>query len=107
MQNQLNIFNSLFKGRTDVFAIRWEKEGKSGYMPAYDVDWEGYAEHTAKGGSFKNYPNKKCLPLTDQKLLNHLSGSETIGIYPLLENNTSWSFRPVSNVGSRNIPSTI
>ena len=33
--NQIQIFNSVFKGRDDVFAIRWEKGPKSGYMPAY------------------------------------------------------------------------
>lgn len=35
---QLALFRSLFKGREDVFAVRWEKEGKSGYMPAYSFD---------------------------------------------------------------------
>ncbi len=31
--NQIQFFKSLFKGREDVFAIRWENGGKSGYMP--------------------------------------------------------------------------
>ncbi|MFN9319770.1 MAG: TOTE conflict system archaeo-eukaryotic primase domain-containing protein, partial [Chitinophagales bacterium] len=31
-QEQINIFRSLFKGREDVFAVRWEKGSKSGYM---------------------------------------------------------------------------
>ncbi|WP_410672410.1 TOTE conflict system archaeo-eukaryotic primase domain-containing protein [Chryseobacterium rhizoplanae] len=35
---QINIFHSLFQGREDVFAVRWEKSGKSGYMPAYRYD---------------------------------------------------------------------
>lgn len=35
---QVRIFKTLFKGREDVFAVRWEKEGKSGYMPAYDLN---------------------------------------------------------------------
>jgi superfamily II DNA or RNA helicase len=90
MEEQLSIFKSLFKGRTDVFAIRWEKEGKAGYMPAYAIDWQQYSLHKAEGGSFKNYPNKKILPITDDRLLNHLSGKETIGVYPLLEDNSSW-----------------
>jgi hypothetical protein len=30
---QVRIFLSLFKGREDVFAVRWEKDGKSGYIP--------------------------------------------------------------------------
>ena len=31
----INLFRSLYKGRDDVFAVRWEKGNKSGYMPAY------------------------------------------------------------------------
>ena len=37
---QIRIFLSLFKGREDEFAIRWGKDGKSGYMPAYDLNWD-------------------------------------------------------------------
>lgn len=33
-----NLYKSLFKGREDVFAFRWEKGGKSSYMPAYSLD---------------------------------------------------------------------
>ena len=29
--NQIQFLKSLFIGREDVFAIRWEKMGKSGY----------------------------------------------------------------------------
>ena len=36
--NNIDIFRSLFKGREDVFAVRWEKSGNSGYMPAYQYD---------------------------------------------------------------------
>ena len=38
LSNQLQLFKSFFKGREDVFAIRWEKGNKSGYMPAYHYD---------------------------------------------------------------------
>ncbi|WP_423794659.1 TOTE conflict system archaeo-eukaryotic primase domain-containing protein [Maribacter stanieri] len=36
--SQIATFRSLFKGREDVFAVRWEKGNKSGYMPAYFYD---------------------------------------------------------------------
>lgn len=45
--------------------------------------------HKSNGGTFQNFVNKKYAQLTDQRLLNHLNGKEVIGIYPLLENNTS------------------
>ncbi len=86
----INILLSFFKGREDVFAIRWEKEGKSGYMPAYDLNWDEYKIHKAKGGSLKNFDNKRYSPLTKQRIINHLEGKEIVGIYPLLTDNSSW-----------------
>lgn len=86
----LNVFMSLFKGRQDVFAIRWERDGRSGYMPAYDLNWDEFAIHKANGGTLKDFPNKSYSQLTELRLLNHLSGKEVIGLYPLLPNNYSW-----------------
>ncbi|HWB26298.1 MAG TPA: DEAD/DEAH box helicase family protein [Chitinophagaceae bacterium] len=90
MAINIELFKSLFKGRTDAFAVRWEKDGKAGYTPAYDLDWDEYRRHKENGGNLKNFANKKYAPLTDARLLNHLSGKEIIGIYPLLPDNTSW-----------------
>lgn len=87
---KLNLFKSLFKGRGDVFAIRWEKAKKSGYMPAYHYDPYMYRLHKMKGGTFKDYKDKTYLPLTDQQLLKHFNGELLIGIYPLLQDNSSW-----------------
>jgi hypothetical protein len=39
----IELLESLFRGRQDVYAVRWEKEGKSGYMPAYKVDWSVFS----------------------------------------------------------------
>jgi superfamily II DNA or RNA helicase len=86
----LNIFKSVFKGRNDVYAVRWEKDSKAGYMPAYQYDPHWYRLHKMKGGSFQDYKEKRFLPLTDEQLLKHLEGHQFIGLYPLLENNTSW-----------------
>jgi len=83
-------FRSLFKGREDVFAQRWEKGTKSSYMPAYFYDPYRYRTHKLKGGSFQTYADKTYLPLTDDQLTKHLSGKQLIGIYPLLKDNTSW-----------------
>lgn len=89
-KEKLNLFKSLFKGREDVFAIRWEKAKKSGYMPAYHYDPYMYRLHKMKGGTFKDYKDKTYLPLTDQQLLKHFNGEQLIGIYSLLQDNTSW-----------------
>lgn len=84
------IFKSLFKGREDVFAVRWEKGNKSGYMPAYYYDPYSYRLHKMKGGTFQNYAEKTYLPYSDEQIVKHLKGEQLIGIYPLLQDNTSW-----------------
>lgn len=90
MHSKLAIFKSLFKGKEDVFAIRWEKNGKSGYMPAYFYDPYHYRVHKSNGGSFKDYAYKTYLRLTDDQVEKHLTGQHLIGLYPLLPDNTSW-----------------
>ena len=90
LNEHIQLFMSFFKGREDVFAIRWEKESKSGYMPAYDIDWNEFSMHKANGGTLKDFNNKKYARLTDQRILNHLDGKEVIGLYPLLADNSSW-----------------
>src|SRR5258706_7603486 len=88
--NQIQLFKSVFKGRDDVFAIRWEKEKKNGYTPAYFYDPYMYRLHKIKGGTFQNYNEKTYLKLTDEEIAKHLNGQQLIGIYPLLTDNTSW-----------------
>src|SRR3989344_4929843 len=73
-EERVEIFRSLFKGREDVFARRWEKwnGGVSGYAPMYaDQDKESYT------------------PLTTGWIEKHLIGTATLGVYPLLQENTS------------------
>lgn len=88
--DKIQLFKSLFRGREDVFAKRWDAKDKSGYAPAYDIDWTHYAIHKATGGSLKDYPHKSYSRLSDRTIEEHLAGKDVIGIYPLLENNTSW-----------------
>ena len=88
--DNIKLYKSLFRGRTDIYAVRWEKDGRSGYMPAYKIDWTDYNKHKAQGGTFKNYKNKEFKPLNNSAIESHLSGKETCGIYPLLEDNTSY-----------------
>ena len=74
------LFNALFRGREDVFAKRWETKDKSGYSPAYDIDWNQYSIHKASGGTLKDYPHKSHTKLTEAAIKNHLDGKEVIGI---------------------------
>ena len=74
----IDLYLSLFKGRPDVYAVRWEKNGKSGYMPAYKVDWTDFNKHKAQGGTFKNYKNKEYLPFNKSTIETHLSGNQEL-----------------------------
>ncbi|MEA2010165.1 MAG: DEAD/DEAH box helicase family protein [Actinomycetota bacterium] len=78
MEDKLALFRSLFGARSDVFALRWENtsRGKSGWSPA------------VRGGWADKRSKKEYLPLTDTVLTNHLDGDVTVGIYPLLRDDT-------------------
>jgi hypothetical protein len=93
----INLFRNLFKGREDVFAIRWEKPArpagggnKSGYMPAYFYDPYRLRAHKMNGGTFQNFTEKSYLKFTDEQIQKHLDGFHHNGIYPLLQDNTTW-----------------
>ena len=82
--SKIALFRSLFRGREDAYAIRWVgRNGKSGYSPAAP---------RAEKSSFKtsDYKNRKCFPLTDAVVRDHLLGKHTVGIYPLLLDETCW-----------------
>jgi hypothetical protein len=90
-EKKIALFRSLFRGREDVYAVRWEgKNGKSGYSPAGAMDWR--AIHAARPEDRKKVArNTRMLqPLTDKAIHNHLIGKLTIGIYPLLPDETCW-----------------
>jgi superfamily II DNA or RNA helicase len=85
------LFRRLFRGRTDVYPVRWESKtsGKSGYAPACANEWRaGVCEK----------PRIKCgdcghrllVPLSDAVLYDHLAGKQTVGVYPLLEDDTCY-----------------
>src|SRR6266404_7934876 len=88
---KIALYRNLFRGREDVFAIRWEgKGGKSGYSPAGIMDWR--AIHVARPEERKKVARKTRMlqPLTDDAIRNHLTGKQTVGIYPLLPDDTCW-----------------
>lgn len=86
----LPIYKTLFRGREDVYAKTMISDGKNVFMPAREIDWKAFAEHKANGGTMKNFHEKTYARLTDKVLSNHINGKETIGIYPLLEDNSCW-----------------
>lgn len=83
------LFRRLFRGRTDVYPIRWESRstGKTGYTPACANEWlAGVCEKPRiKCG---DCGNRLLIPLSDRVIYDHLVGKRTVGIYPLLSDDT-------------------
>lgn len=88
IEEKVALFRRLFRGRTDAYPVRWEsKAGKSGYSPACANEWRaGVCEKPRiKCGECGN---RLLIALTDKTLYDHLAGHHTIGVYPLLPDNT-------------------
>ena len=90
VEEKILIFRKLFRGRTDVYPVRWSSQnGKSGYSPACANEWRS---------GICGKPHVKCsdcnqrrpLPVTDEVIYSHLSGKITIGVYPLLPEDSCW-----------------
>lgn len=87
---QLALYRSIFRGRDDCYARYWEKNGRSGYSPAYSLNWQEFKQHQAGGGTMKDFSEKTLLPITDEMISKHIVGNHAIGIYPILDDNTSY-----------------
>jgi superfamily II DNA or RNA helicase len=85
------LFRELFRGRADVFPIRWDnaKSGKSGYAPACHNEWRrGVCEKPRVKCSV--CPNQAFIEVSDDLIERHLRGTTStgtsfvMGIYPML-----------------------
>ncbi|MFA5778800.1 MAG: DEAD/DEAH box helicase family protein [Elusimicrobiota bacterium] len=89
-EEKIKIFRHLFRGRDDVYAARWvSKTGKSGYSPVCVNEWDKKFCNKPEVGC-SACTNRKHIPLTDSVIYNHLTGKQTIGMYPLLPDETCW-----------------
>jgi superfamily II DNA or RNA helicase/very-short-patch-repair endonuclease len=92
---KVELFRSLFRGRADVFPVRFESQrtGKSGYSPACANEWvRGVCEKPRI--KCADCPNRRFIPVTDEVIRWHLSGRDSqgrdfiMGVYPMLQNET-------------------
>jgi hypothetical protein len=90
IDEKVALFSSLFKGRTDIFSLRWEnRQGRSGYSVACANEWRQGICHK---------PRIKCSECTHRVfksieyavIYDHLSGKHTLGLYPLLQGDDCW-----------------
>jgi len=89
------LFRSLFRGREDVYARRFEsrRTGKSGYQPVCVNEWAtGVCEKPKV--KCAACPHRRFLQVTDDAIRWHLSGQDAdgrdfvMGVYPMLQDET-------------------
>lgn len=89
-ESKVALFRSLFRGREDVYPARWEgKDGKFGYSPACANEWKRAVCHKPIV-KCNRCEHRKLLSVTDQVIYDHLAGKHTIGVYPLLPDETCY-----------------
>lgn len=96
-RKRIALFRSLFRGRDDVYARRWENDdGRHGYMPAIVKDWKAINNSRPEDRKKVDQKTRKFLPMTDAVIENHLLGKDTIGVYPLQTDETAGFSRQTS-----------
>jgi hypothetical protein len=59
-------------------------------MPAVVKDWKAINSSRPEDRKKVDQKTRKFLPLTDAVIENHLLGKETVGVYPLLADESCW-----------------
>ena len=94
LSEKVALFRSLFRGREDVFARRWQNRsnGKSGYQPVCENEWN---PQLCNKRQYKcsECPNRQFSRLTDNDIYRHLEGKapdcrDVIELYVINEDNT-------------------
>ncbi len=87
-KDKVALFQKLFAGRDDIHAFRWENAaGKSGYTVACHNEWQAGLCNKPKI-KCSNCPNKAYKVLEPKTIYDHLSGAQTVGLYPLMADDT-------------------
>lgn len=89
-ESKVSLFRSLFRGREDVYPVRWESgQGRSGYSPACANEWNRPLCVKPKV-KCSGCESRELLPVTGDVIQNHLTGKHTIGVYTLLPDEACW-----------------
>jgi superfamily II DNA or RNA helicase len=90
VNQKIELFKKLFKGRSDVFAKRWQNAiGRSGYSFSCQNEW---VKNVCNKPRIKcnECPSRAYTALSDQIIYDHLVGKKIVGLYPLLADNTCY-----------------
>jgi len=87
---KVDIFRKFFRGRQDVFAVRWQNTtGRCGYAIACENEWvPGLCQKPRIKCS--ECPHKQFKPFDFNAVYDHLSGKHVVGLYPLLPDSSSY-----------------
>jgi superfamily II DNA or RNA helicase len=90
-EEKIALFRSLFRGRVDVYPRLWvsRKTSKKGFSPVCNNEWiNGICEKPKVKCS--ECSHRSFAPVTENIIKEHLEGKHTIGVYPLLTDETCW-----------------
>ncbi len=87
--DKIALFRTLFGGREDVYPRRWENaaKGKAGYAPVCANEWKPDVCHKPRVRCGV-CPNQAFEPVTEEAIERHLRGHHTMGVYPMLADDT-------------------
>jgi hypothetical protein len=90
-EDKIRLFRSLFRGRDDVYPKYWQskKTDKKGYSPVCKNEWKTGLCNKPKV-KCSVCPNRDLDTVTDKVIRDHLEGKITIGVYPLLQDETCY-----------------
>ncbi|MFV1873473.1 MAG: TOTE conflict system archaeo-eukaryotic primase domain-containing protein [Oleiphilus sp.] len=89
-EQKIAIFRGLFRGRTDIFANRWQnKQGRSGYSVACNNEWVQGTCHKPRI-KCQDCNHRQFTELNDEIIYRHLAGQQIVGLYPLMPDNTCY-----------------
>ncbi|MBN2099065.1 MAG: DEAD/DEAH box helicase, partial [Dehalococcoidia bacterium] len=89
LADKVRLLRSLFRGREDLFARLWwsKTSHKIGYSPVCSHRWDPVL-CSAPSVKCGECANRDFTPVSDKVVQYHLEGKHTIGIYPLLQDDT-------------------
>ena len=90
-EDSVKIFMNYFKGRNDVYpylSIDKTNPNIKYYIPACANEWKNGVCNKTMGKKCKTCQYRENKPISKDTIYKHMYGNQSIGIYPLLENDT-------------------
>jgi hypothetical protein len=78
--DKVRLFRTLFRGRVDVFPVRFvsKKTSRAGYAPACSNKWQAGLCLLKVGGKCSDCVNQAFIPVGDKLILDHLQGGHVM-----------------------------